>query len=146
LPRFSVCLTRTLTDPATFVVPHTFSDYFCKLCSAELSNTYFHCLGCERLLSKDMNICQSCFEEGKQYAKVRMHPIHDRWLSHMNHVADTPRGNKGKGCSCQQAICGHCKYCSKCSCRCHQMFQRNQRFFDTDELESILETCEKVAK
>lgn len=41
------------------------SDFFCRLCHKELSNVYMHCDGCEKLLSKDFNICVDCHSEGR---------------------------------------------------------------------------------
>lgn len=45
--------------------PYGNEGYNCKLCGMELSNIYFHCDGCEQLLSKDFNICASCHMNGR---------------------------------------------------------------------------------
>ena len=54
--------------------PYGNSDFFCKLCSKELSNVYMHCDGCEKLLQKDFNICVDCHREErhKTFVKVRL--------------------------------------------------------------------------
>lgn len=48
---------NTSENPVCFALdPYGNSDFFCKLCSKELSNVYLHCDGCELLLSK---VCAS---------------------------------------------------------------------------------------
>ncbi len=44
-------------NPQIFSVDPYGNDFFCKLCSDELSNVYMHCDGCENILNKDFNIC-----------------------------------------------------------------------------------------
>jgi hypothetical protein len=44
-------------NPQVFSVDPYGNDFFCKLCSDELSNIYMHCDGCESILNKDFNIC-----------------------------------------------------------------------------------------
>ncbi len=44
-------------NPQFFSVDPYGNDFFCKICSYELSNIYLHCDGCEKILSKDFNIC-----------------------------------------------------------------------------------------
>ena len=74
-------------DPMRFPVdPYGNGDFFCKLCFKELSNVYFHCDGCEKLLSKDFNICQECHAEGKYKIRVQMHNLNDKRHSTLNHV------------------------------------------------------------
>jgi hypothetical protein len=77
----------TQKNPESSTVdPHGDSDFMCKLCSKELSNVYFHCDGCEKLLSKDFNICVPC-HDAKYYAKfVQMHPNHPKRHATLNHV------------------------------------------------------------
>ena len=36
--------------------PYGNTDYNCSICFQELTNTYFHCNGCEELLQKELNI------------------------------------------------------------------------------------------
>ena len=47
-------------NPQYFSVDPYGDDFFCKLCSDELSNVYMHCEGCEKILNKDFNICVRC--------------------------------------------------------------------------------------
>lgn len=54
-------------DPDDYGIDPFGSDYFCLTCKRELSNSYFHCLGCESLLQKDFNVCKMCYNE-KQWA------------------------------------------------------------------------------
>lgn len=76
-------------NPAVFAVdPYGNSDFLCKLCSKELSNVYFHCDGCEKLLSKDFNICQQC-HTGKKFAKlIYMHPCNKKRRAVVNHTGE----------------------------------------------------------
>jgi hypothetical protein len=78
---------NTHEDPMTFPVdPYGDSDFFCKLCSKELSNVYYHCDGCETLLSKDFNICGECHAEKIFMMKVLMHPLNEKHHSTINHT------------------------------------------------------------
>jgi hypothetical protein len=67
--------------PNSWQNPQTFSlgaygnsDFFCKLCSKELSNVYMPCDGCENLIQKDFNICVDCHREEryKIFVQVRL--------------------------------------------------------------------------
>jgi hypothetical protein len=78
---------NTHEDPAKFPVdPYGNSDFICKLCSKELSNVYFHCDGCEILLSKDFNICQRCHTEKKFMQTITMHPTNPKRHATLNHT------------------------------------------------------------
>ena len=82
---------NTQEDPQHFPVdPYGNSDFFCKLCSKELSNVYYHCDGCETLLSKDFNICRECHAEKKFMQKIRMHPLNEKNHSTINHTGKFP--------------------------------------------------------
>lgn len=61
--------------------PYGNSDFFCKLCHKELSNVYMHCDGCEKLLSRDFNICVDCHEEGRYKTKIQVRSGNDMLLS-----------------------------------------------------------------
>jgi hypothetical protein len=52
-------------NPQLFSVDPYGNDFFCKICSYELSNIYFHCDGCEKILSKDFNICSRYLQNEK---------------------------------------------------------------------------------
>jgi hypothetical protein len=78
---------NTQENPMEFPVdPYGNSDFFCKLCSKELSNVYYHCDGCETLLSKDFNICRDCHGEKNFLVKIQMHPLNDKRHSTINHT------------------------------------------------------------
>jgi hypothetical protein len=68
--------------------PYGDSDFDCKICRTELSNVYYHCYGCEMLLSKDFNICESCYLQKKFMVKVIMHPTKDRNHATLNHTGE----------------------------------------------------------
>ena len=77
----------TQENPATCPLdPYGDSDFECKLCRKELSNVYFHCDGCENLLSKDFNICRGCYLQGKFNIKVQMHPSNPKRHATLNHM------------------------------------------------------------
>ena len=65
-----------LDDPQHVTVDPFGNDFFCMLCHKELGNTYLHCEGCEKLLSKDFNICISCHNiKAQRHQHVQMHPL-----------------------------------------------------------------------
>jgi hypothetical protein len=66
--------------------PYGDSDYDCKICRTELSNVYYHCMGCEQLLSKDYNICAECHAQKKFMRKDLMHPTNDKNHATLNHT------------------------------------------------------------
>jgi hypothetical protein len=66
--------------------PYGDSDFDCKICRKELSNVYYHCDGCEILLSKDFNICQDCYKEKKFMARIQMHPSNEKRHATLNHT------------------------------------------------------------
>ena len=120
--------------------------YNCKLCHAELSNTYLHCLGCESLLSKDFNICLTCFREERYYLRYDMDRKNKSSRSDLHHTGQREKERNGRGCRCHQGICPDCKLCKTCSCRCHHRFQHRRRFFESTEIQSILDECEKISQ
>lgn len=77
----------TYADPSLSAIDPRGSDGFsCKTCSMELSNVYFHCDGCEKLLSKDFNICLACHSGKKYKIFSQMHPNQQRRHATLNHV------------------------------------------------------------
>lgn len=68
--------------------PYGDSDFACKLCRKELSNVYYHCDGCEKLLSKDFNICKECHAEHKYMQNVPMHPSNPKKHATLNHTGE----------------------------------------------------------
>lgn len=127
-------------NPQLFALdPYGNSDFFCKICSCELSNIYMHCDGCENLLHKDFNICVQCHAEEKFIAKIAMHPCQrDRKHCTINHIGNT-KMNRGSHCPCKNGpVCSFCNFCLGCSCRCHRSFTMHQRLLNTDDEHAVL--------
>lgn len=79
------CQENPMTCPLD---PYGDSDFACKLCRKELSNVYYHCDGCELLLSKDFNICKECYTEKKYMVVVPMHPSNRNKHATLNHTGE----------------------------------------------------------
>ena len=80
-------LPDTYADPSKSAIDPRGSDGFsCMTCSKELSNVYFHCNGCEKLLSKDFNICVACHAAKKFKITVQMHPNQTKRHATLNHT------------------------------------------------------------
>lgn len=78
---------NTHEDPLEFPLdPYGLDGFACKLCSRELSNVYYHCDGCEKLLSKDFNICLECHKDQKFMCTVIMHPTNPKRHASLNHT------------------------------------------------------------
>jgi hypothetical protein len=123
--------------------PYGAGDYFCKLCHKELSNLYFRCDGCERLVGTDFNICFQCHSEGRYKVRVQMHDLLDK-VVHAGHITRNVRSNN---CLSKKAgkTCESCTFCSCCSCKCHTNFKLSFRFFTKQGEERLLQTVETVA-
>jgi hypothetical protein len=132
-------------NPQTFALdPYGNSDFFCKLCSKELSNVYMHCDGCEILLSKDFNICVQCWESQRFKELIQMHPLNTKSHSTINHTGNLQE-NRASHCPCKHGpICLHCKFCAGCSCKCHQWFTLHRRFFMSEDEKSLVRRVEAV--
>ena len=128
-------------DPSLHSIDPHGNDYFCKLCDQELSNPYFHCGGCEKLLAKDFNICSQCFAERKFLQNILMHTMTETTMaSNFHHVGETTGG-----CDCGDPIaCLACKKCDLCSCNCHKKFAKKFRFFTEARQEEIRKGCEEL--
>ena len=127
-------------------LPPPNSDYCCNICSAGLSNSYYHCTGCEQLLSQDLNLCSVCTDEEKFYQKIIMNP--KKKMSgrsdhnHIGHRAD--QRDKKNNCSCRQGVCRFCSKCNACSCKCHHIFERRRRFYGQEKLDKLQHECEAI--
>ena len=118
------------------------------ICNQELSNSYFHCNGCEVVLNRDFNICSQCYSEDRYLTRIQIHPTSNKWYSDVNHVGDTENWNKSRGCPCKAGMCRNCSdsYCKLCSCKCHKVFINQFRYIDQSSFEDVLKKCEaKVA-
>ena len=127
-------------NPGLFPLdPYGNTDFFCKICSCELSNIYMHCDGCEKLLFKDFNICVMCHAEKKFVAQITMHQYKPEMRNcAVNHVGDNTQDN-GKHCCCKNSEqCIICQFCLGCSCQCHRSFTMHQRFLNSHDVHEIL--------
>lgn len=118
------------------------SDYVCRICHAELSNSYYHCMGCEELLAEDMNICLNCYEGAAYYKNISTrstNSVEANWVSDLNHTGTNDKLSNTRACRCRQGLCKKCGYCKSCSCRCHHHFQHNQRFFTLEQIQEDLD-------
>ena len=132
-------------NPQAFPLdPYGNSDFFCKLCSKELSNVYMHCDGCEVLLNKDFNICVDCHAEGLYKANIQMHPLNPRRHSTTNHTGNMTYDRSSR-CPCKNGpVCRQCLFCAGCSCKCHQWFTLHRRFFNVEKENSLVQRVEAV--
>jgi hypothetical protein len=121
------------------------NDYFCKICSHELANTYFHCDGCESLLAKDFNVCTECFNDGSFYVNVEMHQWNKTAMaSHFHHLGKPPLKRCSNSLDCM--TCSNCRKCLYCNCVCHTKFQKRRRFYTEDRQQAILERCSQLTQ
>jgi hypothetical protein len=136
---------NTWQNPGTFSLdPYGAGDFFCKFCMEELSNIYMHCDGCEKLLSQDFNICGSCHEQGKYKIYYQMHPCSEKRFSVLNHTGSMQQDRSAR-CPCKNGKpCTSCRYCTGCSCKCHQQFTLHYRFMGIDDELRLLGEAEKI--
>ncbi len=132
-------------NPDLFTLdPFGSCDYFCSICFQELSNLYMHCEGCEILLSKDFNICTSCYLDGRHLSNIQMHPLIPKKHATLNHTGDNKFERKSH-CPCKNGpCCKTCDYCLGCSCRCHKHFSVNFRFMTIEEEILLLKRIEDI--
>ena len=131
------------------------TDFYCQICDAELSNSYYRCEGCLRLLGRDFNICAECYvaENFRQNVKMRYEkeePI--RWTTDRHHVADLYKkctGELTNDVMKEESINDQVKLCEECSkgiaeeCVCHQKFTKRLRFYSRKCLREMVSRCEK---
>lgn len=119
-------------------------DFFCKICMEELSNVYLHCMGCEKLLGKDFNICVTCHCEGEYRDFFQMHPFDTKRRAELNHTGNMKNHNKAR-CRCKNGrLCTYCGYCTGCSCKCHRWFGLYYRFMSMEEERDLLSQAEEI--
>jgi hypothetical protein len=136
----------TWENPQLFTVDPHGNDFFCKLCSEELSNVYLHCIGCEVLLNKDFNICVSCHSEQRYKQKINMHPLNTKNHSTINHTGNFYHCRQGR-CPCKNGpVCKACGYCCGCSCMCHERFTLRQRFMTIPREYQLLQEVQALVK
>lgn len=129
------------------------NDFYCILCSAELSNMYYHCNGCENHLCLDYNICQQCFN-GKEFVEFRkMNPRSDcKHNSLLNHVVRY-KERCPAGCTCEGGgscrmcsrgmRCPTCGKCTACSCHCHSAFTLHYRTISPQGAMQLLQDIQR---
>lgn len=125
-------------NPVLFPLdPYGNSDYFCRICFQELSNTYMHCDGCEELLKKDFNICADCHSDSKHCQFFIMSEKYDSMDSALNHTGAILKKSH-KICDCiGKDPCVNCGKCRQYSCTCHQKFTLHQRMWKCEKLFEI---------
>ena len=142
-------------NPALSTVNPFGNDFFCKICSKELSNIYMHCRGCELILMKDFNICFDCHIDKKYSITVPMASqmySHGRGQSTLHHTGDMSNDIKWaqavrKCRNCQPGTyyrCAVCGYCDGCSCRCHTNFTLTYRFMTIEDEKRLLESVKTI--
>ena len=122
--------------------PWSHGDMSCKSCGAEISQCYMHCDGCEKLLSKDFNVCVACHNNRKHEVFYPMCPFNNKRNASVNHVGNMAydRSNDRGTCVCKNGTkCKICNYCLGCSCRCHKAFTMHLRFMSMEDEEALLQ-------
>jgi hypothetical protein len=122
-------------------------DYICKLCFQEILNSYMHCVGCERLLAKDFNVCVSCHLENKDRQFVIMSSETPAEDSAFNHTGDFPGQSERRNCKrCKKTniVCAVCGNGRRCCCWCHTEASVEQRMWDADTLSNLVTDTQKV--
>jgi hypothetical protein len=125
--------------------PHGIGSYQCKLCNAELSNGYLHCVGCEDFLEQDYNICVDCFKNGYYGAFDQMDLTNEAENAAVNHCGHFTGASTLPSCKCKNKgrKCPVCKFCTGCSCKCHQSFELRYRHFLTQNLAQLLDVVNR---
>lgn len=132
-------------NPVVFPLdPYGNSDYFCKICFQELSNTYLHCSGCEDLLKKDFNICAECHSASRHRQFVVMNDKDYTVDSSLNHTGAFSQTNPSCGKCKVKERCGSCLRGRSCCCICHESFTIQQRMWNCETLSDMLEAAKKL--
>lgn len=129
------------------VDPYGADGFICKICNGELSNIYMHCDGCEKLLSRDFNICSDCHQERHYENNYQMLPCGTAcaWNSVLSHTGSLHGTSKPGSCPCPNGSpCPKCEFCTSCSCQCHKKFTLNCRFMRIEDERYILEEVQKI--
>ena len=91
-------LPHTTENLSVFPIdPFDNAGYSCILCFHELSNTFMHCWGCERLLRKDVNVCSQCYGLEKHRCFHFMNINVDAKNSSFNHTGAFGASTAHKG-------------------------------------------------
>jgi len=138
---------NALQNPDLFAVDAFGDDFFCKICSRELSNLYMHCDGCEELLKKDFNICTECHSKERYDIHYSMCPNNKCPNSFVQHSGYMPVPSNLSKCVCQDnMLCSVCQQCTGCSCICHTRFTLNFRFMTIEQEQDLLRRVEATVK
>lgn len=108
------------------------SDYYCKICSAEIANEYYQCQGCFELLDKEFNICFDCHSDKKYLKDIPMRLVKKQtekspYCHHLAQVEPKCRG------PCKKEFCVGCL---------HRKFSRHLRFYSDEGINELLSKCE----
>ena len=124
--------------------PYGNSDYFCKICFQELSNTYMHCNGCEDLLKKDFNVCAECHSD-KRHRRFVITSDKDSFVdSSLNHTGGFTESNRQCGFCNVNERCGSCLGGRRCCCTCHTVFTLQQRMWNCETLSEVLTAARAI--
>ena len=132
------------------------TSYYCETCDCELSNLYFSCDGCVRLLNKEFNLCFDCYHQkeyrrdvGKRQLDTDDDSIPLRTDHH--HIADNVRRQivrrkqKKEGRNGNVHLCYECNLEVDTECLCHEEFSKRLRFYTEEMLKEMIARCEKKA-
>eukprot|EP00656_Telonema_subtile_P056998 TRINITY_DN9273_c0_g1_i4.p1 TRINITY_DN9273_c0_g1~~TRINITY_DN9273_c0_g1_i4.p1 ORF type:complete len:423 (+),score=123.94 TRINITY_DN9273_c0_g1_i4:1272-2540(+) len=114
--------------------PYLVEGFECKICSAELSQRYAHCKGCEVLLQRDYNICLKCYMEN---APVKAQEVGAPAQISSRHHAPVAKRRHYE--SRKKTPCEECRKCVCCECVCHTQFEIRLRFDLPNERARLLE-------
>ena len=135
---------HTWENPVVFPLdPYGNSDYFCKICFQELSNSYLHCSGCEDLLKKDFNICAECHSASRHHQFVVMNDKDDGFDSSLNHTGAFSHMSPCGKCIATE-LCGSCRRGRRCCCICHEFFTPQQRMWNCTTLSDVLKAAREI--
>lgn len=103
------------------------TDFQCKICLQELSNSYLHCQGCLDIDKYDYNICLSCYQEGRFYSR---------------HVGREKNDQRKCKCTKTAKLCSNCGLCTvHRACLCHANFIHHYRFYLDSAYTQFVANC-----
>ena len=138
---------------------------FCFFCYAELYNTYFACLGCERHgVEPPHRSCLHCL--GRALPNANSGNTQTQHVVHNLSPSDSPAAQQVEGsvasgesgspeaghkrkdppggpqvCKCKKgpsnSVCGFCHKCTSCLCHCHQQFVLRRQCWEREEMKKF---------
>ena len=130
------------------------TSYYCETCDCELSNLYFSCDGCVRLLNREFNLCFDCYHQEEYRRDVAMGPYNtdDESIplrTDRHHIADNVRRQIVRSEQKKEKRSGNVNLCYECNqkvdteCLCHEEFSKRLRFYTAEMLEDMIARCEE---